>query len=161
MYVEKAHPTAPTSAGSGSRASSRKKSHAQSSARRSVKAHVNVHESGTGRKIASHVAGWKTAAPALPRSGLPARMNRFHSGARPFAIDSRTAARHGRFANARSERIGFAAGAAPRSSAGCFHGSIAVVQVDRAVDAAPQDRLAGEDERKQQSGGSPLEGGSA
>src|SRR5688572_28640462 len=95
MYVEKAHPTAPTRAGSGSRPRSRKKSHPQMSARKSVKAHVNVQERGTGRKTASHVAGWKTAAPALPRSGLPARMNRFHSGARPFAIDSRTAARHG------------------------------------------------------------------
>ena len=72
--------------------------------------HEKVQEGTSGSHRPSQVDGWNTAACAAPRSGLPPRTNRFHSGARPFAIASRSAALHGRFAKARSDRIAFLAG---------------------------------------------------
>ena len=106
-YVENPQPTAPTRAARAPRPKSRKKRKPASRPRKSVNVHENVHESGTGSQTPSHVDGWKTPACAVPSSGLPASTKRFQRGRRPCARLSRTAARHGRFAKARSERIGF------------------------------------------------------
>src|SRR5262249_32458343 len=92
------------------RRKSRKKRKAERSARKSVNAQEKVKESGTGSAIPSQVAGCRTAACPVPRSGLPARTKRFQNGRCPLARASRTAARQGRFANARSERIGLTGG---------------------------------------------------
>jgi len=81
-----------------------------------VNVHENVHESASGSASDRNVDGWKTPACAAGRSGVPASTNRFHSGARPLAAASRTAARHGRFAKARSDRIPLRGG--PTSAAG-------------------------------------------
>src|SRR5204863_8423686 len=96
---------------------------AQTSDRKIVNVPEKVQDSATGRTIPSHVEGWKTPAWATPRRGLPPRTKRFQNGKRPLTRDSRTAALHGRFANARSERIGLAIPATPFSSATRFHGS--------------------------------------
>ena len=118
-YVENPQPTAPTSAARVPRPKSWKRRKPESRPRKSVNVHENVHESGTGSQIPSHVEGWKTPACAVPRRGPPASTNRFQSGSRPCARLSRTAARQGRFANARSERIGLRG----RFGESVFHGS--------------------------------------
>jgi hypothetical protein len=123
MYVEKPQPTTPASAADAGSRKSEKKRKAESSARKSVNAQEKVKESGTGSQRPSQVAGCSTPAWAVPRSGLPASTNRFQSGSLPLAAASRTAALHGRFAKARSERIGFAGGGAPSARARACHGS--------------------------------------
>jgi len=88
-----------------------------------VNAQEKVHDWASGRKIPSQVEGWKTDACAVASSGFPARTNRFQSGRRPLTSASRTAARQGMFANARSDRIGFATPRMPFSAATRRHGS--------------------------------------
>jgi hypothetical protein len=111
MYVENPQPTAPTRAAASLETKSRKQRNPASSARKIVNVHEKVQDSARGRARPRKVAGWKIPAWADARSGPPARTNRFQKGKRPLAAASRTAARHGMFANARSERIGFAGGA--------------------------------------------------
>jgi hypothetical protein len=88
---------------------------------------VNVQEKrnecSTGRKIPSHVPGWKKASPTAGKSGLPARTKRFQKGILPFTSDSRTALLQGRLAKAMSERIGLRTGPITCASGVCFQGS--------------------------------------
>ena len=84
----------------------------------------NVHDNGSGNQSPSHVAGWKTPACAVPSSGLPASTKRFHRGRRPLTMASRTAARQGRLANARSDSTGFCGDPTFSTAAICRHGSV-------------------------------------
>ena len=88
-----------------------------------MKAQEKVHDWATGSHKPSHVEGCRIPAWAEPISGLPESTNRFHSGARPLAAASRTAARQGRFAKARSERIGLAGSPTCCCAARRFQGS--------------------------------------
>ena len=89
-----------------------------------MKVHENVQDGARGSGRDRNVDGWRIPACAAGRSGVPPRTNRFHSGARPFAAASRTAARHGRFANARSERMALRGGPIRAADGRIFHGFV-------------------------------------
>ena len=78
----------------------------------------------TGSSNASSVNGLNGAGCVSPARTSPHPWKRFHNGHSPFAIDCRSASRHGIIWKVMSESIRFCGSGAPTSAVYAFNGSV-------------------------------------